>query len=577
MPEPIFRAFVSYCHADRPFAARLQRRLETYRLPRRLAERVMPLPGQPRGRIGPVFRDREDLSAAQDLTAAVRAAIAASSALVVVASPDAVRSHWVALEIALFRALHPDAPVLVALARGEPAEALPPALAENGVEPLAADFRREGDGGRLAFLKIVAALAGLPLDALVQRDAQRQVRRVTAVTLGAGAVMLAMAVLLVVAVRARGEAERQRAGAEGLVGYMLTDLRAKLRGVGRLDVLEGANREALAYYNARDPASLSDGARAMRARILLAIGEDVVAVATDGDTDKELLDRAIGPISEAFRMTEALLAEAPADPGRVFDHAQSRYWMAYLAELRGHGDTALAGFRAYMADAQLLNRLAPGKPDYLAELGYAHSNLGRLALLGARQPQKARADFMIALRYLEQASRLEPKRDLWLDEIADKHAWIADSWFAEKRFAEARAERQIDRALKLAQYQRHRGDLSRRYKLVVAGRALARIDISEGKLLDAERGLEEVRDALATLRSFDPANVVWQEQAVRVETDFAALYQKMGRTAQARAALEAARKLLLGAPDAGRRKSIREPMEKRLEKLAGELNVRWNP
>ena len=62
-----FRAFVSYCHADRAFAARLQRRLEAYRLPRRLADQVPPLPGQPTGRIGPIFRDRADLSAAVDL------------------------------------------------------------------------------------------------------------------------------------------------------------------------------------------------------------------------------------------------------------------------------------------------------------------------------------------------------------------------------------------------------------------------------------------------------------------------------------------------------------------------------
>src|SRR5690349_20166219 len=100
-----FRAFVSYCHADKVIAAHLQRKLESYRLPRRLAGELTPLPGQAPGRLGPIFRDREDLSAATDLSAAVREAIGASSALVVVASPEAARSHWVELEIALFREL----------------------------------------------------------------------------------------------------------------------------------------------------------------------------------------------------------------------------------------------------------------------------------------------------------------------------------------------------------------------------------------------------------------------------------------------------------------------------------------
>ncbi len=74
-----FRAFVSYCHKDKAFAAWLQRKLEGYRLPKRLADQVTPLPGQAPGRIGPVFRDREDLSAATDQSAAVREAIAASA------------------------------------------------------------------------------------------------------------------------------------------------------------------------------------------------------------------------------------------------------------------------------------------------------------------------------------------------------------------------------------------------------------------------------------------------------------------------------------------------------------------
>src|SRR5687768_326803 len=238
-----FRAFVSYCHKDKAFAAWLQRKLEAYRLPKRLAGQVEPLPGQREGRIGPVFRDRADLSAARDLSAAVKEGIAASSALVVVASPDAARSQWVAREIGLFRELHPEAPILVALVRGESAEAVPEALRMDGAHPLAADFRKQGDGKRLAFLKIVAGLSDLPLDALVQRDAQRQVRRVTAVTAGAAVLVLIMGLLLVAALRAqneaerqRVEAERQRSGAEGLVEYMLTDLREKLRGVGRLDI-----------------------------------------------------------------------------------------------------------------------------------------------------------------------------------------------------------------------------------------------------------------------------------------------------------------------------------------------------
>jgi hypothetical protein len=61
-----------------------------------------------------------------------------------------------------------------------------------------------------------------------------------------------MAVLTVLAVQGRREAERQRAQADGLIEYMLTDLRKKLEPVGRLEVMDSVGQRALAYYAAQD-------------------------------------------------------------------------------------------------------------------------------------------------------------------------------------------------------------------------------------------------------------------------------------------------------------------------------------
>lgn len=115
-----FRAFVSYSHADKAEAARLHRRLEGYRLPKRLRGDAAST-GQ-RGHLGAIFRDREDLPAAEDLTASVKRALAQSGALVVLCSPAARASPWVAREIELFREFHPDRPILAALLRGAPEE-----------------------------------------------------------------------------------------------------------------------------------------------------------------------------------------------------------------------------------------------------------------------------------------------------------------------------------------------------------------------------------------------------------------------------------------------------------------------
>src|SRR6187402_469038 len=130
-----YRAFISYSHSDAAFARWLHSRLESYRLPSGVDQ--VASAGGPKRRLGPIFRDREELPASQDLSASVRAALAASDVLVVLCSPEARASRWVSREIELFRELGPERPILAAIVRGEPGEAFPEALTD-GREPLAA-------------------------------------------------------------------------------------------------------------------------------------------------------------------------------------------------------------------------------------------------------------------------------------------------------------------------------------------------------------------------------------------------------------------------------------------------------
>src|ERR1051325_1548544 len=187
--SPRYTAFLSYSHKDSAPAGRLHRRLETYRLPRRLVG-TETARGRVPERLAPIFRDREELPAATDLSETVREALARSGALIVLCSPRSAGSLWVAEEIETFRRLHPDRPVLAAILEGDPPDCFPGvlrALGRDGTwhEPLATDLRPHRDGPRLGLLKLVAGITGVGLDALVQRDATRRVRRVTAVTAAA--------------------------------------------------------------------------------------------------------------------------------------------------------------------------------------------------------------------------------------------------------------------------------------------------------------------------------------------------------------------------------------------------------
>lgn len=253
-----YRAFLSYAHRDEAAARALHRALEGYRVPSRLVGQDTCLGPAPR-RLGRVFRDRDELSAVGQLSDVLKAALADSQFLIVVASKAAAASKWVNEEVRQFKLMGRDARVMAYIpphAEGTTDAIFPAALrfevepdgriSERRAEPVAADARKSGDGVRLARLKLIAGLTCLPLDAIIRRDSVRRQRRLGIAAIAASVLAIAMAFLAAQAIQGQREAERQRAEAEGLIEFMLTDLRDKLEPVGRLEVLDSVGQRALA-------------------------------------------------------------------------------------------------------------------------------------------------------------------------------------------------------------------------------------------------------------------------------------------------------------------------------------------
>ncbi|MFM5917897.1 MAG: TIR domain-containing protein [Novosphingobium sp.] len=501
-PAPArYRAFISYSHADSRFASWLHRKLEAWSVP-------------DAGRLSPIFIDRAELAAGPDLSAQVREALAGSSALVVIASPAARTSHWVAQEIALFRELHPASPVLAALIDGEPAHAFPEALLSHRgalIEPLAADFRAGRDGKRLALLKIVAGLTSQPLDRLVQRDAQARTRRVMWITAGALLLSLILAALLVSALRARAEAERQRTEAEGLVEFMLTDLRDKLKGVGRLDVMDAVNERAMKHYAGDNIASLPDETVLRRAKLLLAMGED--------DLDRDgTRQQAAQEIAAAWRTTNELLNRAPDEPERIFQHAQSEYWMGYLAfSDRSKAATGLTRdfggaethWQSYARLGERLRVLQPQNPRSYKESAYARGALCGLRLERRADPAKATEDCVAARRALEQAIALAPGDVSLQRDLANRLAWEADALAANGNTAAALQQRRRQTAITGAMAKAAPQDAQALEADMLAQMGLAELLASMNQRNEARQALTraDLRGSELVLR--DPANRNW--------------------------------------------------------------------
>lgn len=514
---PTYRAFLSYSHADARLARTIYRSLESYRLPRHLVGRETDRGIAPR-RLTPIFMDRSELPASRSLSEAVNQALAESGCLIVLCSPSAKASAWVDLEIRRFRELHPDRPVFAALVRGTPQTAFPPSMYYSGGtgapdEPAAADFTRHGDGRQLAYLKLVAGVIGVPLDLLVQRHVQRRLRRVVIATALATVTIMVLAIALMMAIRAQREAERQREQAEQLIEFMLTDLRGRLRGVGRLDVLEVVNKRAMAYYAAQgDLAQLPTGSLERRARVLHAMGED--------EQRSGAFAEAAAKFAEAHQATAALLKAAPEDLGRLYAHAQSEFWLGYVAFIRKDNPVAWQHFTRYRALALRLVALDPTNPQYRRELAYAQGNLCSVEVDDRRTIDAARRSCADALSTMARLAASAPGDAALQLDLANRHAWMSQALETRGQLASALDERNrqiviLDRLV--------RGDQrNARYR---QDAALARFSTAEilRRVGSKDRSREmanEARAQMAMLQRSDPANRDWQTWKAKIEQQF---------------------------------------------------------
>jgi tetratricopeptide (TPR) repeat protein len=489
-----YRAFISYSHADEKWARWLMRRLEAYRVPKNLvgtSGRYGVIPPK----LGQVFRDRDELASAGDLSSTITAALTDSAALVVVCSPASAQSRWVNAEIDAFRALHGNDRIFSYVVAGDPGSrepgtaSFPSALIEPEVaggperEPLAADARKQGDGRERAFLKLVAGLLGVGFNDLAQREAQQRHRRMAIITAASLAGMALAIGLAVTAYIARNDAERRQAQAEDILGFMLGDLRKNLTKVGRLDLMRSVDDKATGYFATLDPRDLSDRTLEEQARSLTGIGE----VRLNEGSYKE----AMTAFREAHTRTSALYQRQPEKGQRLFDLAQAQFWIGFVALQQGRYSDAGLWLAKYRDSAIKLAAMDRSNFAWQQEAAYGYHNMGAL-------------DFRLG-RYQQAEQAMMAERELYTD------------WLKQRP-----------------------SDYNLRFEAANVDSFLGSVMLEQGKLKQAEIYFSAQAEAMQLNRAEDPGNVKWKEIYTDSKRFLTKVQAMLGKRDQARdSALEA--------------------------------------
>lgn len=522
-------AFISYSHADKAWGDWLHRALETYRVPKHLVGKIGLFGPVPR-RLYPIFRDREELSVSSSLGAKIQQALQQSRSLIVICSPRSARSRWVNEEIKYFKGLHREDRILALIVAGEPnagessagvspeEECFPEALrfrsGANGeltpelTEPIAGDARKGKDGRLNAKLKLIAGLVAVDYDALKQREQERRRRYLVGLTTLASTVALAMMGLTIFAFAAEREAQKQakaanlaRDQADGLINFMLTDLRDKLKPIGRLKILGDVADKAKAYLEGLPGEQITSSRLRQRAVMLTNLG-DVLK-------DKGDLPKALETYQQSLTIKQRLAEKTPSDTGLQADLSAGYNLLGEALRAKGDSQAALDAYRQGLKISNRLSEQDPSKADWLSNLANSYQGVGYIQELGGNL--KAALDaFQQSLEIRRGLVEQDKTKAEWQRDLSASYNRVGDVFSEEGKIQESLDAFEQSLAIAKRVAESDTGNTDWQSDLSVSYERVADMLKEQDRLAEALADFQLSLNIRRTLVEQDKSNTSWQ-------------------------------------------------------------------
>ncbi|MFM5895362.1 MAG: TIR domain-containing protein [Novosphingobium sp.] len=543
-----YKAFVSYSWADAEWGKWLLHSIETYRTPAALVGKDGahgPVPA----RLHPLFKDREEEAAGASIGQAVETALAGSEFLIVICSPRSAQSQWVNREVAWFKTHRDPNNILALIVDGEPGggdnECFPKALTHQvsadmtvtniAVDaPLAADARISGDGKRKAKLKLAAAMLGVGLDELVNRDERRRTIRTRLVVGASLSLALVMSGMAWFAIQARNEAQVQRGQAEGLVEFMIGDLRKNLQPKVQIEVLGSIADRAKAFYAVQGKYKMDEEALGRRARVLKLLA--------DLEADRGHSDQSLALFKQSVAASGELLKRDPDNPDRILEQGFALQGLGTFLFQRGD----LVAAEGYMQQAVDLTRHlvedVGQKDEWLAEHASALSNLG-VVQLQQNHLEQAQDNLNKSIAIKRRAIKLDDRKHTGWTDFAYSLSWAADAAFRQGNLAQTKALRAEEQDLYRRMLAQDPDDQIAMSSLTISRRKLAEELLLQNDLHGALAIAQEVDVQTGKSLAADPGNLTMVEDAANSKLVLANVELQVGNLTLAQQAAERAEAL----------------------------------